>query len=66
MGEGSYTKDVASSHKRFQTSLKRAKTRQAVMNVYWKHKKEHERMLAKHLKEEMAQVIRVKSKIPHR
>jgi len=65
MGEGSYTKDVASSHKRFQTSLKRAKTRQAVMNAYWKHKQEHEKLLAKHLKEEMQDVNRIKSKIPY-
>ena len=66
MAESGYTKTVAASHRKFQAALKRAKTRQAVMNVYWKHKKEHERMLAKHLKEEMAQVNRVKSKIPHR
>ncbi|HET6516940.1 MAG TPA: hypothetical protein VFG25_01825 [Nitrosopumilaceae archaeon] len=66
MAESSYTKAVTASHRKFQAALKRAKTRQAVMNVYWKHKKEHERMLAKHLKEEMAQVNRVKSKIPHR
>ena len=66
MAEAGYTKEVAASHRKFQAALKRAKTRQAVMNVYWKHKKEHERMLAKHLKEEMAQVNRVKSKIPHR
>ncbi len=66
MGEGSYTKAVTASSRKFQAALKQAKTRQAVMNVYWKHKKEHERMLAKHLKEEMTQVNQVKSKIPHR
>ncbi|MFQ5573843.1 MAG: hypothetical protein ACE5EJ_06290 [Nitrosopumilaceae archaeon] len=66
MGAGSYTKEVASSHKRFQTAIRRAKTRQGVMNAYWKHKKDHERMLAKHLKEEMRDVNRIKSKIPHR
>jgi len=66
MAEAGYTKAVTASHRKFQAALKTAKTRQAVMNVYWKHKKEHERMLAKHLKEEMNQVIRVKSKIPHR
>lgn len=66
MAEAGYAKAVAASHRNFQAALKRAKTRQAVMNVYWKHKKEHERMLAKHLKEEMAQVNRIKSKIPHR
>ncbi len=66
MAEAGYTKAVTASHRKFQAALKNAKTRQAVMNVYWKHKKEHERMLAKHLKEEMTQVIQVKSKIPHR
>jgi len=66
MGTGSYTKEVVSSHKRFQTSLKQAKTRQAVMNAYWKHKQEHERLLAKHLKEEMQDVNHIKSKIPYR
>ena len=66
MAEAGYTKAVTASHRKFQAALKSAKTRQAVMNVYWKHKKEHERMLAKHLKEEMTQVIQVKSKIPHR
>ncbi|HEU04899.1 MAG TPA: hypothetical protein ENH95_07315 [Nitrosopumilus sp.] len=66
MAEADYTKAVTASHRKFQAALKSAKTRQAVMNVYWKHKKEHERMLAKHLKEEMTQVIQVKSKIPHR
>jgi len=66
MAEADYTKAVTASHRKFQAALKKAKTRQAVMNVYWKHKKEHERMLAKHLKEEMNRVIQVKSKIPHR
>ncbi len=66
MAEAGYTKAVTASQRKFQAALKKAKTRQAVMNVYWKHKKEHERMLAKHLKEEMTQVIQVKSKIPHR
>ncbi len=65
MAEAGYTKEVTASHRKFQAALKLAKTRQAVMNVYWKHKQEHERMLAKHLKEEMAQVNQVKSKIPH-
>ena len=57
---------VAASHKRFNASLKRAKTRQAVLNAYWKHKKEHEKLLAKHLKEEFALVNKIKSKIDYR
>jgi len=39
MAEAGYTKAVTASHRKFQVALKRAKTRQAVMNVYWKHKK---------------------------
>ena len=66
MGEGNYTKAVAASHRRFQTALKRASTRQAVLNAYWKHKKEHERMLATHLKEEFSETNRRKNKIAPR
>ena len=51
-----YTSDVAKSHKKFTTALNRAKTRQACLNAYWKHKKEHENLLKKHLKEELAEV----------
>lgn len=66
MGEASYTKSVAASHRRFQSALKRARTRQAVLNAYWKHKKEHEQMLAKHLKEEFRETNLRKNKIPPR
>lgn len=62
----SYTSQVDASNKRFQAELKRAKTRQAVLNVYWKHKKDHEKLLAKHLKEELALVNKIKSKIAYR
>ena len=62
----SYSAQVASIHRQFQAALKRAKTRQAVLNCYWKHKAQHERLLKQHLKEEMAQVNRVKSKIKYR
>ena len=62
----SYTGQVATIHAQFQKALKRSKSRQAVLNCYWKHKAQHERLLQKHLKEEMDQVKRVKSKIKHR
>ena len=62
----SYTSDVAKSHKKFTTALNRAKTRQACLNAYWKHKKEHENLLKKHLKEELADVNKKKAKIPFR
>ena len=62
----SYASQVASIKKQFNAQLKRAKSRQAVLNAYWKHKAQHERLLKKHLKEEMAQVNRAKSKIKYR
>ena len=62
----SYTGQVATIHKQFNDALKRAKSRQAVLNAYWKHKAQHEKLLKQHLKEEMALVIRVKSKIKFR
>ena len=61
-----YTSEVASIHKKFQAQLKKANSRQAVLNAYWKHKADHERLLAKHLKEEMVQVNKIKSKIDYR
>jgi len=62
----SYTGQVATIHKQFNTAVKRAKSRQAVLNAYWQHKAQHERLLKQHLKEEMAQVKRIKSKIKYR
>ena len=62
----SYTAQVATIHKQFNTALKRAKSRQAVLNAYWKHKAQHERLLKQHLKQEMAQVKQIKSRIKYR
>ena len=62
----SYSGEVASLHKGYQAALKKAKSRQAVLNAYWKHKAQHAKLLKQHLKEEMAQVNRVKSKIEYR
>jgi len=62
----SYTSQVAKSHKKFTGQLSRAKTRQACLNAYWKHKKEHEVLLRRHLKEELAQVNKKKAKIPYK
>ena len=62
----SYSAQVATIHRQFNTALKRARTRQAVLNAYWKHKAQHAKLLKQHLKEEMAQVNRVKSKIKYR
>lgn len=65
MGSGSYTNEVAALHRTFQAALKRAKTRQAVLNAYWKHKRDHERLLARHLKEEMSDINRIKNKMEY-
>ena len=62
----SYMSQVSASHKRFKAALNRAKTRQAALNAYWKHKKDHEKMLARHLKEELALVNKVKSKLDYK
>ncbi len=62
----SYTSQVATIHKQFNAALKRAKSRQAVLNAYWKHKAQHERLLKQHLKQEMAQVKQIKSRIKYR
>ena len=66
MNMANYTGQVAIIHRQFNAALKRAKSRQAVLNAYWKHKAQHEKLLKQHLKEEMALVIRVKSKIKFR
>ncbi|HIA97116.1 MAG TPA: hypothetical protein EYO14_02475 [Candidatus Nitrosopelagicus sp.] len=62
----SYASEVASIHKQFNVALKRAKSRQAVLNCYWKHKAQHERLLKKHLKEEIAQVNKIKARIKYK
>jgi len=62
----SYAGQVATIHRQFNTALKRAKSRQSVLNAYWKHKAQHERLLKQHLKEDMSQANRFKSKIKYR
>lgn len=62
----SYTAEVAKIHRTFQTALKRARTRQSVLNAYWKHKRDHEKLLSKHLREEMDQVKKIKDKMDYR
>lgn len=62
----SYTAQVAKSHKKFNSALSKAETRQACLKAYYSHKKEHERLLKSHLKEELSQTNRKKSKIPRK
>ena len=61
-----YTAQVAKSHKRFNSALSRAKTRKACLQAYYSHKKEHESLLKRHLKEELTQGNKKKAKIPYR
>jgi len=61
----SYVNQVNAMHRQYQSALKRARSRQSVLNLYWAHKRQHERLLKKHLREEMAQVTRIKNKIDY-
>lgn len=58
-----YFRDVEMSHRKYISAIKKAKTRQGIMNLYWRHKRQHEAILGKHLKEEMAEVNQLKKKI---
>ena len=62
----SYTAQVNAIHRKFNAALKKANSRQAVLNAYWKHKAEHEALLVRHLKEEMNLVKRIKNKMEYR
>jgi len=53
---------VEKSHRKYTAALRRARSRQAIMNLYWRHKREHEGLLRKHLREEMLEIINVKKK----
>ena len=58
-----YTAQVSAIHKKFNAAIKKAKTKQALNKAYSVHKKEHERILKKHLKEEMAVIKKAKAKL---
>jgi len=59
----SYFRAVEASHRTYTRAIKSAKTRQGIMNLYWKHKRQHELLLKKHLRDEMAEIINLKKKI---
>ena len=59
----SYTAQVNTIHKKFNAAIKKAKTKQALNKAYSSHKKDHERILKKHLKEEIAMVKKAKAKL---
>jgi hypothetical protein len=58
-----YTAEVNVIHKKFNAAAKKAKTRTALNKAYSVHKKEHERILKKHLKEEMSMIKKAKAKL---
>jgi hypothetical protein len=59
----SYFRAVEASHRTYTRAIKSARTRQGIMNLYWKHKRQHELLLKKHLRDEMAEIINLKKKI---
>ena len=59
----SYSAQVNVIHKKFQNAVKRAKTKQSLNKAYSVHKKDHERILKKHLREEMAMINKAKKKL---
>jgi len=58
-----YTTEVNVIHKKFQNAVKRAKSKQSLNKAYSVHKKEHERLLKKHLREETALINKLKKKL---
>lgn len=58
----SYTSQVSAIHKKFQNAVKRAKNKQSLNKAYSVHKKDHEKLLKKHLKEEMDMINKAKKK----
>lgn len=59
----SYTVEVSAIHKKFQNAVKRAKSKQSLNKAYSVHKREHERLLKKHLREETAMINKLKKKL---
>ena len=59
----SYSAQVNVIHKKFLNAIKRAKTKQTLNNAYSLHKKDHERILKKHLREEIAMINKAKKKL---
>ncbi|MEX2348651.1 MAG: hypothetical protein WD531_03060 [Nitrosopumilaceae archaeon] len=58
-----YCRSVEKSHRKFTSAIKKSRSRQGLMNLYWRHKREHEAILRRHLREEMMQLNQLKKKI---
>jgi len=59
----SYTAEVSVIHKKFQNAVKRAKSRKSLVQALSAHRKDHERILKKHLKEEAVMIEKAKKKL---
>ena len=59
----SYTNEVNVIHKKFTNAVKKATTKKALNKAYSVHKKDHERLLKKHLREETAMINKAKKKL---
>ena len=59
----SYTNEVSAIHRKFQSAVKRARTKTSLNKAYSVHKKDHERLLKKHLREETAMIKKAKKKL---
>jgi hypothetical protein len=59
----SYFRSVEKSHRKYTAAIKKARSRKSIMTLYWRHKREHEAILRKHLREEMAEINQLKKKI---
>ena len=59
----SYTAEVSVIHRKFQNAVKRAKTKTTLNKAYSIHKKDHERLLKKHLREETAMINKANKKL---
>ena len=59
----SYTAEVNAIHKKFNNAVKKAKTKKSLNKAYSVHKKAHERLLKKHLREETAMINSAKKKL---
>ena len=59
----SYASQVNIIHKKFTNAMKKAKTKQALNKAYSIHKKDHERLLKKHLAEEMRAIKKAKTQL---
>jgi len=59
----SYTAQVSVIHKKFNNAMKKAKTKQALNKAYSTHKKDHERLVKKHLAEELREIKKAKAKL---